>query len=138
MPKNAPKKRAKVEYDSKELVEMIKGGANNKDIMDKLGFKSASQIKVAYVNAAMELGMIPKVADSRAVSTPDKETTVNKRGSLIIPKKIVDELGFKENDAFTVKKNKAGISMNCPAASRGVSFKGFCRFYRSKLRGIRP
>jgi AbrB family looped-hinge helix DNA binding protein len=111
MAKNAPKKKTRVEYDSKELVEMIKGGANNKDIMDKFGFKTASQIKIAYVNAAMELGMIPKVVDSRAVSTPDKEATVNKRGSLIIPKEVVDELGFKENDSFTVKKTKAGISL---------------------------
>ena len=28
--------------------------------------------------------------------------------------------------------------MNCPAASRGVSFNGIFRFYRSKLRGIKP
>ena len=30
------------------------------------------------------------------------------------------------------------ILMNLPAASRGVSFKCFYRFYRSKLRGIKP
>ena len=28
--------------------------------------------------------------------------------------------------------------MNCPAASRGVSFDCFCQYYRSKLRGIEP
>ncbi len=88
----------------------IKGGASNKDIMDKFGFKTASQIKMAYANAAMELGMIPKVVDSRSASAPDKKAAVNKKGSLIIPKEFVDELGFKESDSFTVKKTKAGIS----------------------------
>lgn len=96
---------------NKELAEMIKGGVNNKDIMDKFGFKSAGQIKMAYVNAAMELGMMPKVADSRAALAPDKTTNVNKRGSLIIPKDMVDALAFKENDAFTVKETKSGISL---------------------------
>lgn len=111
MAKNQKKKKSKVQYDSKKLVEMIKSGASNKEIMSKFGFKNSSQIKIAYVNAAMELGMIPKVIDSRAVSKSDKEATVNKRGSLIIPKEIIDEFGFKENDSFLIKKTKAGISL---------------------------
>ena len=111
MAKGAPKKKPAVEYIPKELLEMIKNGANNKEIMDKYGFKSATQIKNAYLSSAIELGIIPKIADSRTVSTPDKKATINKRGSLIIPKEIVDELGFKENDSFTVKKTKAGISL---------------------------
>ena len=111
MAKKQPKTRSKIEYDSKELLETIKGGANNKEIMEKFGFKSATQVKNALLSSAMDLGMIPKIADSRTVSAPAKETTVNKRGSLIIPKEIIDELGFKENDSFTIKKIKAGISL---------------------------
>ncbi len=111
MAKNASKTRDKVNYDPKELVESIKGGANNKEIMKKFGFKNAAQIKNAYLSSAMELGMVPKISDSRAVSTPDKTTTVNKRGSLIIPKEMVDEFGFNENAIFIVKKTKTGISL---------------------------
>ena len=41
-------------------------------------------------------------------------------------------------DDCKILKIKPFLAMNCPAASRGVSFNGFFRFYRSKLRGIRP
>ena len=111
MTKKAPKTRSKVEYDSKELVDTVRGGASNKEIMEKFGFKSATQVKMAYANAAMELDLIPKITDSRTVSTPDKKVAVRKSGSLSIPKEIVDELGFKESDSFTIKKTKTGISL---------------------------
>jgi AbrB family looped-hinge helix DNA binding protein len=36
---------------------------------------------------------------------------VNKRGSLVIPKAVVEDLGLKEGAAFTVRPSKAGLSL---------------------------
>jgi bifunctional DNA-binding transcriptional regulator/antitoxin component of YhaV-PrlF toxin-antitoxin module len=36
---------------------------------------------------------------------------VGKRGSIIVPKGLVAELGFVENDKFLVRKTKSGISL---------------------------
>jgi bifunctional DNA-binding transcriptional regulator/antitoxin component of YhaV-PrlF toxin-antitoxin module len=38
-----------------------------------------------------------------------KEVTVSKRGSLILPKELIEELGFEVKDLFLARKTKAGI-----------------------------
>jgi bifunctional DNA-binding transcriptional regulator/antitoxin component of YhaV-PrlF toxin-antitoxin module len=40
-----------------------------------------------------------------------KEVAVSKRGSLIIPKELIEELGFKVGDLFMARKTKVGISL---------------------------
>jgi hypothetical protein len=50
----------------------------------------------------------------------------------------VDALAQLLIDEGVITQEKFFTKMNYPAASRGVSFKCFCRFYRSKLRGIKP
>ena len=40
-----------------------------------------------------------------------KEVSINKRGSLIIPKYLVQDMGFKEGDTFEARKTKAGVSL---------------------------
>jgi hypothetical protein len=40
-----------------------------------------------------------------------KEAIVSKRGSVVISKGLISELGFAEGDKFAVRKTKAGISL---------------------------
>jgi hypothetical protein len=107
-----PKKK---QIDSKALINMIDSGTDQKDVMKKFGLKTSTQLKVAYANALMDTGKVPEIKSSRgsgAAKDVSKEITVGKRGSLILPKALVNELGFLEGDRFLTKKTKVGISLS--------------------------
>jgi hypothetical protein len=111
-----PKKKI---IDNKKLVKLINDGVAQSRIVKEFGFKTATQVKVAYANALMELGKVAKIKSGRgkkAAKAVSKEVVVGKRGSVIVPKELVAEMGFKGGDTFTVKKTKAGISLSTGAA----------------------
>jgi hypothetical protein len=69
---------------------------------------------VAYTNALMETGEIPEIQsqrDGKPAGGVKKEVAVSKRGSLIIPKELVEALGFKVGDLFLARKTRTGISL---------------------------
>jgi len=104
----------KLEIDNKKLVEMVKNGATTKEMMESFGFKTPSQAKIAYLNAAMEEGIVPGIKDGRAGSKAESksnEISVSKRGSLVVSKEMVADMGFKDGDSFEILKTKAGISL---------------------------
>jgi hypothetical protein len=41
----------------------------------------------------------------------DNRININKRGSLIISKELVEEFGFKVDDVFEVRKSAVGLSL---------------------------
>lgn len=104
----------RIEVDGKALLKMIKEEASQSEVMEKFGFKNSTQLKVAYANALMESGEAPKIKGAgrgkkdKPVNTMIK---VNARGSLIIPKVLVDSLKIKEAQKFEVKKTAAGITL---------------------------
>jgi len=100
--------------DNKKLIQMIQGGAVQKDILEKFGFKNSSQLKVAYANALMESGQAPAIKSGRGsgkATAVNKQIVVNKRGSLVIPKDLIEAYGFKEGDAFEARASKVGLSL---------------------------
>jgi len=104
----------RIKVDNKKLFNLVKNGTPQKEIMKQFGFSNSSQLKVAYANALMEEGKAPEIKVSRAVKkkkAASREVKVSKRGSVSIPKNIIADLGFKQGDAFTVRKTKAGISL---------------------------
>ena len=104
----------KKRIDEKALISMVAGGAPQKEIMEKFGFKTPTQLKVAYANAQMASGTIPEIKKGRkvaAAAAATKEAVVNKRGSLVITKALIEEMGFAVGDAFTARKTKSGISL---------------------------
>jgi AbrB family looped-hinge helix DNA binding protein len=106
--------RQKRAIDNKALLKMVKDGAPQKEIMEKFGIKTSPQFKVAYLNAAMESGMVPEVRGGRAAKEKgpvSREVSVGKRGSLVIPKAVVNDLGLKEGDTFWARKTKSGVSL---------------------------
>jgi len=106
-----PKKR---EIDNAALLKIVKEGANQSEIMEKFGFKTSIQLKVAYANALMESGEAPEIK-GQGRTGKDKpvktEVSVNARGSLIIPKALVDYLEIKEGQIFEVKLAKSGLQL---------------------------
>lgn len=105
-----PKKKT---IDKKKLIKMIKDKTPQPEIMKAFGFKTSTQLKNAYMTALIEEGTVPAIRSGRQAGkkAPKKDVNVGKRGSIIIPKNIVSEMGFSENDTFAVRKTKAGISL---------------------------
>jgi len=93
---------------------MVKDEVNQSEIMKKFGFKSSPQLKVAYANALMELGEAPvikgqgRTGEPKAVKT---EISVNARGSLVIPKALVESLKIPEGQVFEVKQTASGLQL---------------------------
>ena len=106
-----PKKKA---IDSKKLIKMVKDETPQPEIMAAFGFKTSTQLKSAYVNALIDEGTVPAIKSGRrgaAKKEVTKEAKVGKSGSIIVPKGLVEEMGFVQNDRFLVRKTKTGISL---------------------------
>jgi len=109
----AKKITAKKKVDYTKLLKLIESGKHQAEIMKEFAFKTAAQFKNHYLSALMKAGKAPKIQTSRASSkaAPAKEAVVSKRGSVVISKALIGEMGFAEGDKFTVRKTKAGISL---------------------------
>jgi len=108
-------KKKRVEIDNQKLLDLAKKGIHQNEIMKQLGIKTSTQLKVAYANALMEAGTAPKLQGGRgggASGEVSKEVVVGKRGSIIIPRALVEELGLKEGEGFAVRKSKSGLTLS--------------------------
>ncbi|WP_319524591.1 hypothetical protein [uncultured Desulfosarcina sp.] len=80
-------------------------GKPSQEIMKQFGLKSLGALKVAYMDALIALDKVPAVKKGTKEKKVDNIVGINSRGSLIIPKKLVDALGLDENALFAVEKN---------------------------------
>jgi AbrB family looped-hinge helix DNA binding protein len=108
---------AKKKIDGAKLIKMVESGKHQQEIMKELKFNTAAQFKAHYLDALMKAGKAPEIKSGRkkAKDNPAKEVMVSKRGSVVIPKSIIDEMGFKEGSKFIVRKTKSGISLRAMA-----------------------
>jgi len=85
--------------------------------MKKMGFKTATQLKTAYMNALIAEGKVPAIKGGRGAGKAAKVKAigVGKRGSIIISKELVDTMGFGAKDKFIVRKTKTGIALKRPS-----------------------
>jgi hypothetical protein len=104
---------AKKKVDYKKLLEAVQSGKPQAEIIKQFKFNTATQFKNHYLQALMEAGKAPAIQTTRASSkaAAEKEAIVSKRGSVVISKGLISELGFAEGDKFAVRKTKAGISL---------------------------
>ena len=105
-----PKKKA---LDTAKLIEMVKAETPSAEIMKKMGFKTSTQLKAAYMSALIAEGKVPAIMGGRGAGKAKKVKTVGvgKRGSIIIPQDIVENLGIDAGEKFTVRKSKAGVAL---------------------------
>lgn len=99
--------------DTQALLKAVKDGVAQPDIMEEFGFKTSTQLKIAYANALMESGEAPKIkgVGQKKKKPIDMKITVNNRGSLIIPKKLVEIMKVKVGETFEVKNTASGIQL---------------------------
>jgi uncharacterized protein YpmB len=105
-----PKKKV---FDAKGLIKMVEAGETQKDIMKKMGFKTSTQVKTAYMNALIAEGKAVAIKGGRGAGKAEKAklVMVGKRGSIVISKELVEGLGVDGDAKFTVRKTKAGIAL---------------------------
>jgi hypothetical protein len=105
-----PKKKA---LDTAKLIKLIEDETPQPEIMKKMGFKTSTQLKTAYMGALIAEGKVPAIIGVRGAGKAAKVKTVGvgKRGSIVIAKDLVDSLGLGTGDKFTVRKTKAGIAL---------------------------
>ena len=95
--------------EAKKLIEMVKKGIPDKEIMKELGIQTGTSLKRMYHDALVEAGKIKDILIEKNV---DKEKTVRitKRGTILLGKTLLlEKFGYKEGDRFTVSKRKGSI-----------------------------
>ena len=104
-----PKKKV---INEKALIKAVADKVPQAQIIKKFGFKTSAQMRNAYLTALINAGQAPAIEKSKKkAAAADTSIKVGKRGSLIVPKALVESFGYKEGDAFTVKSTKAGIRL---------------------------
>jgi AbrB family looped-hinge helix DNA binding protein len=105
-----PRKKA---LDTVKLIKLIEDETPQAEIMKKMGFKTSTQLKIAYMSALIAEGKVPGIKSGRGAGKAKKVKTVGvgKRGSIVIAKDLVESLGLGAGDKFTVRKTKAGIAL---------------------------
>jgi len=105
-----PKKKA---LDAGKLIKMVEEEVPAAEIMKKMGFKTSTQLKAAYMSALVAEGKVPAIKGGRGGKKADKAKLlkVGKRGSIIIPAEIVAEMDIKADAKFTIRKSKSGLSL---------------------------
>ena len=104
---------AKKKINGAKLIKMAESGMHQKEIMKSFKFNTTAQLKSHLLDALTQAGKAPKIESGRgkAKANPVKEVLVSKRGSVVIPKTMIDEMGFPEGNKFTVRRTKSGISL---------------------------
>lgn len=104
---------AKKKVNYKKLLEAVESGKTQAEIIKDFKFNTATQFKNHYLNALVESGKAPAIQTKRGSSdgSPVKEAVVGKRGSVVISKGLISDMGFSEGDKFSIRKTKTGISL---------------------------
>ena len=100
--------------EAKKIIEMVKQGIPDKEIMKEFGIQTKASLKKMYFDALVEAGRIKDIITERRlrrVAGPRKRTLIiGKRGTILLSKPlIVDQLGFKTGDKFSIAKRRDSI-----------------------------
>lgn len=93
------------------LLQAIEMGMTKETILEKFNIKGLPELKVAYYDALVALDKIKDVKKGRKPKNIDNKVSINSRGSLVIPKKLVDALNLDEMDTFKVVKSDSGLML---------------------------
>ena len=97
--------------DHNALVQAVETGLTKQELMHQFGYKTVGALKIAYLNALMALDKVPAVNGKRREKKVDNVVGINSRGSLVIPKKLVDALGLDKKILFRVVKDGTDLAL---------------------------
>ncbi len=102
----------KKKIDLKELIKAVESGLPRKEIMAQFGFMSPVQVTTYYLDSLIETGqakaIVGREPKAGKAGMESQVITVNKRGSLVIPREKAEELGYKVGDTFSISQTKKG------------------------------
>jgi hypothetical protein len=94
----------------KKLIEMVRKGISDKEIMKELGIQTKASLKRMYYDALVEAGKIKGIMTESKMKKArgrKRALTIGKRGTILLSKPLLlDQLGFKQGDKFTVAKRR--------------------------------
>jgi hypothetical protein len=95
------------------LIEMVKKGVPDKEIMRELGIQTRASLRRMYYDALVEAGKIKDILAERELkrgAPRRRAVTIGKRGTILLSRSLlIDGLGFKQGDKFTVAKRRDRI-----------------------------
>lgn len=96
-----------------KLIKMVEKGMTAREIEKELGIKSRAALRSMYYDALVKAGRVRDIATGRTVKRgPGKRRalTIGKRETILLSKLLlVDQLGFKEGDKFSVARKRGSI-----------------------------
>lgn len=96
-----------------KLIEMVKKGIPDKEIMKELGIQTKASLRRMYYEALVEAGKIKDILAERELkkAMPGKRPlTIGKRGTILLSKALlIDQFGFKKGDKFSFAKRRDSI-----------------------------
>ncbi|MFX0200413.1 MAG: hypothetical protein ACFFCW_30205 [Candidatus Hodarchaeota archaeon] len=100
--------------DAKKIIDMVRKEIPDKEIMKELGIQTKASLKKMYYDALVEAGKIRDIMTERklkkAKGPRKRPVAIGKRGTILLSKPLlVEQLGFKEGDKFTVSKRRDSI-----------------------------
>lgn len=93
------------------LLQAVEMGMTKETIMEKFNLKSLQEFKVAYYDALVALDKIKDVKKGPKPKKVDNKVSINSKGSIVIPKKLIDELDLGEMNTFKVVKSDSGLML---------------------------
>jgi hypothetical protein len=78
------------------LLQAVEMGMSKDAIMEKFNIKNLQGLKLAYYDALVALDKIKDVKKGQKPKKVDNKVSINSRGSLVIPKKLIDDLDLGE------------------------------------------
>jgi hypothetical protein len=95
------------------IIDMVKKGVPDKEIMKELGIQTKTSLKRMYYDALVEAGKIKDIMTEGKMKkgVPKRRAlTIGKRGTILLSKVLlIDQLGFKAGDTFSVAKRRDSI-----------------------------
>ena len=100
-------KRRKV--DASKVIEAVEKGHLSKDVMNSFGLETPSAKSQRKDAEARKRRKEENQGDIVELGVTLTDIEINKRGSLVLPRSLVEKLGFRLGDCFIARKTKAGI-----------------------------
>ena len=99
--------------NKKKIIDMVKKGVPDKEIMKELGIQTKASLKRMYYDALVEAGKIKGIITEtkmRKAKARKRPLIIGKRGTILLSNKLlVEQLGFKKGDKFTLSKRRDNI-----------------------------
>ena len=97
----------------KKLFEMVEKGIPANEIRKELGIKPKAPLKGMYYKALVEAGKIKGIVTARKMKKAGpkrRPLRIGKRGTILLGNSLlIDQLGFKKGDKFSVAKRRDSI-----------------------------